>query len=193
MKNKNSTREKILKISRDLIIEKPYHTVSLNMIARKAGVTKPAFYYHFRNKEEIFLNIFDQIAEGFKKELKKTSRKELSPTPKLHLFISTYINFFFMQKDLIKILIQRVSQKNKKLCTKIEGTREEIINTLEEIMKEVLAQKKKQKNITPRLASIMLLGMLGTFYIEHIQKDKNKIDLTPDKIADQIIELLNLK
>lgn len=186
---KNQTYKKILKTARDLIVKNPYHAVSLNMIAQRAGVTKPSLYYYFQNKEDLFLKLFDKVSQEFEQKLDKVLFRELPPNKKLHLFIETYINFFFTEKHLIKLLIQRMPQKNKKLCNKMKNTREGIIKKLEEIMKGVLEQEKRNRNVTPRMASMMLLGMLGTFFIEHVETNKN-IDISPQKVADQIVSFL---
>ena len=189
MRAKNQTKEKILKIARDLVIEKPYYSVSLNMVARKAGITKAALYYHFKNKEDMFLKIFDHLAEDFQNELDKVIHKDLSPKEKLRLFIETYINFFFVEKDMIRLLFQRISQKDKNLCGKLNQTREEIVLKLEKIMTEVM-KKQKKNQISPQIAAMMLLGMMGTFFVEHIHGDK-KIKIQPKKISNQIINFLN--
>ena len=190
MSRDNHTREKILKIARDLVIEKPYYSVSLSMVARKAGVSKAALYYHFKNREDMFLKIFDKVAEDFQAELDKVLNQKLSPKKKLQLFIETYINFFFVKKDMIRLLFQRISQKDKNLCGKLNQTRLDIVSKLEKIMSEVM--KEKQKNqVPPRIAAMMLLGMMGTFFVEHVHGN-NKINIQPKKITKQIISFLNL-
>ncbi len=190
--DKKETYKKILKVAQDLIIQKPYHSVSLNMIARGAGVSKPSLYYYFKNKEDLFLKIFEEVSQEFDQELSKVLEKDLECLEKLHFFIETYINFFFVKKNLIRILLQRICKEDKNLFFKIRETREGIVSKLEIIMTEVLKKEGRGGDLSPRLASMMVLGMLGTFYVEYIEEEK-KIELSPGQAADQIFSFLGFK
>ncbi|MDO5090996.1 MAG: TetR family transcriptional regulator [Cardiobacteriaceae bacterium] len=58
------TRQHILDTALQLFDEQGYAQTSLSMIARTAGVTRGAIYWHFQNKEEIFHALADaQFAE----------------------------------------------------------------------------------------------------------------------------------
>lgn len=47
--------DRILRVATGLFAERGYRATSLREVASAAGCTKPAVYYHFRNKEELFL------------------------------------------------------------------------------------------------------------------------------------------
>ena len=51
-------REAILRAARALFSELEYDEISLNGIAREAGISKPNVYRYFATREEIFLTIF---------------------------------------------------------------------------------------------------------------------------------------
>jgi AcrR family transcriptional regulator len=48
-------REAVLHTAAQLFLEKSYARTSLNDVADRLSITKPALYHYFRNKEEIFL------------------------------------------------------------------------------------------------------------------------------------------
>jgi AcrR family transcriptional regulator len=48
------TRERILRAARDLFGRRGFSRVSMRAVAAAAGVTKPALYYHFKDKESLF-------------------------------------------------------------------------------------------------------------------------------------------
>lgn len=56
-----STKEKILKEAAALFSELGYKSTSVRKIAAKVGIRESALYNHFRNKEEIFLTVADNI------------------------------------------------------------------------------------------------------------------------------------
>jgi AcrR family transcriptional regulator len=48
-------REAVLQTAAQLFLEKSYGRTSLNDVAERLNITKPALYHYFRNKEEILL------------------------------------------------------------------------------------------------------------------------------------------
>lgn len=57
----NNTREIILNEAFKLFLQKSYKEVSIQDIAGKVGMTKGAFYYFFKSKEEIFREVFNNL------------------------------------------------------------------------------------------------------------------------------------
>ena len=52
-----STRDLILHEATTLFLERGYHGISMREIAARVGVSKASLYYHFRDKEQLFLAI----------------------------------------------------------------------------------------------------------------------------------------
>jgi len=72
-------RQKLVKTAFDLFASKGFRNVSLDVIASKAGVTKGAFYWHFKSKKELILAACDYYYEQWKKEAETIISKESSP------------------------------------------------------------------------------------------------------------------
>jgi AcrR family transcriptional regulator len=53
-----SKREAILETAAQLFLEKSYGRTSMNDVAERLTITKPALYHYFRNKEEILLECY---------------------------------------------------------------------------------------------------------------------------------------
>jgi AcrR family transcriptional regulator len=51
-------REAVLQTAAQLFLEKSYGRASLNDVAERLNITKPALYHYFRNKEEILLECY---------------------------------------------------------------------------------------------------------------------------------------
>lgn len=52
---KQQTRIKILESARRLLVERGYHGVGLEEVAREAGVSRQALYLHFKSKAELLV------------------------------------------------------------------------------------------------------------------------------------------
>lgn len=61
-----SGRETLLDAACALFLENGYDAVSMQQIAEAAGMTKGAPYYHFRNKDDLFMQVFAQSIERLK-------------------------------------------------------------------------------------------------------------------------------
>ena len=71
--------------------EKGYENASLNNILKEAGISKGTFYYHFKNKEDLYIYLCDMLA-----------REKMD-------FFSKYIEAEVFNKDiftLIKVMIK---------------------------------------------------------------------------------------
>lgn len=65
MKEKSFDRKKeLLDAAMDEFIAKEYKDASLNSIIRKAGISKGTFYYHFKDKEALYLYLLDACADA---------------------------------------------------------------------------------------------------------------------------------
>lgn len=78
MTKASSTRHSILEKSFELIYTKGYQTTSIDEIIATTKVTKGAFYYHFKTKDEMGLAIINDILkptmqEAFIKPLKNST------------------------------------------------------------------------------------------------------------------------
>ena len=69
-------KQKLVKIAFDLFASKGFKNVSLDMIAAKAGVTKGAFYWHFKSKKELILATCDYYYGQWKKDADSIIAKE---------------------------------------------------------------------------------------------------------------------
>jgi TetR/AcrR family transcriptional repressor of mexJK operon len=56
-------RERVARVARELFVAKGFEGVSIDEIARSAGVSKPTIYAHFGDKERLFLHILERACE----------------------------------------------------------------------------------------------------------------------------------
>jgi len=57
------TKEVIIRTALKLFLSKGFNETSMNEIAREVGVSKPAIYHHFKNKDELVQAIFDYFTQ----------------------------------------------------------------------------------------------------------------------------------
>ncbi|MBA2862039.1 TetR/AcrR family transcriptional regulator [Methanococcus maripaludis] len=80
-----STREKIVQNAAKLFLKKGYNQTSLNEIAEKSGITKGGIYHHFKDKNELFV----EMAEYFKSKFMSLLTK-MEQEPSLENLLKNY-------------------------------------------------------------------------------------------------------
>jgi AcrR family transcriptional regulator len=56
-------REQLLEVALEVFARQGYHQASMNEIAEAAGVTKPVLYQHFASKQDLYLELLQDVAE----------------------------------------------------------------------------------------------------------------------------------
>jgi len=62
-------RERIVEALIDVAAERGYAETTVEMVLERAGLDRPAFHRHFRNKYDCFLSIWREISEGCMQEM----------------------------------------------------------------------------------------------------------------------------
>jgi AcrR family transcriptional regulator len=60
---RSDTRERIQDVARELFVQQGVQRTSLQDIADKLGITKPALYYHFTSREELIRSIVQPLID----------------------------------------------------------------------------------------------------------------------------------
>ena len=56
-------RDELIEVAMVEFGEKGYENASLNNILKEAGISKGTFYYHYKNKEDLYMHLMDIITE----------------------------------------------------------------------------------------------------------------------------------
>lgn len=103
-KARKKTREEILDQSIPLFAASGYDGVSMREVANAVGVTPSALYYHFSDKEQLYL---DAVAHAFKDRvasLKAALGGEGKASERLKAFIFRFARMLATEKDFHRLL-----------------------------------------------------------------------------------------
>lgn len=76
-------RKEIFSAATELFSKSGYHGVSVDAIAKKAGMSKGNLYWHFKSKQEIFIQLFEYLALPLFMPLMQLLEEDLLPREKL--------------------------------------------------------------------------------------------------------------
>jgi TetR/AcrR family transcriptional regulator, cholesterol catabolism regulator len=103
-------RADILKAAGDVIYDKSYHSVTMEEIADRVGMLKPALYYYFRSKEDLLFELAaGEQAVAFVQQFVDldTSLKDRDAATRLEAAIARWIEYAESGKPKALLAIER--------------------------------------------------------------------------------------
>lgn len=143
----SETRLRIQDIARELFSQKGVQRTSLQDIADRLGITKPALYYHFSSREDLVRSIIQPLideGERFVSEHERR-RKSLRATPRE--LLEGYFDFHFNHRaDLLLVVAELTTLADLGLIDRMLAWRERLTKlvfgsrpTLEQSTRAVIA------------------------------------------------------
>jgi AcrR family transcriptional regulator len=96
-------RERILASATSLFEENGFHGAGIDDIAAAAGVTGPAIYRHFKNKDAVLVALFDRLAERLEAVLEAVA--SLEGKDALQTLVRLHARLAFEERALIVVYI----------------------------------------------------------------------------------------
>jgi len=96
-------RERILASAVSLFEENGFHGAGIDDIAAAAGVTGPAIYRHFKNKNAVLVALFDRLSERLAAIVDATPSREGRDA--LETLVRLHVRLAFEQRALIVVYI----------------------------------------------------------------------------------------
>jgi len=110
---RNGTKDKILKVSTTLFSELGYKGASVRKIAKEVGIRESAIYNHYKNKEEIFLEVAKGIfSSPFSISTDEMKELSLRGKPFLNKFAIQYkmLTFDKTNENMFRLLMIELMQ-----------------------------------------------------------------------------------
>lgn len=125
-------REVIIETAVQLFKQKGYPVTTMQDIANEMNCTKAALYYYFSSKEEILMEIMDQVMTIAEKKIELVLDKELNPPQTLKAILKGHILsvfeqpaymtvFFFDEHFLSENNMEAIRSRRRKYEEKIFG------------------------------------------------------------------------
>ena len=129
-KEKEHRKNAILKAARKLFYERGFKSVTVDLIAAKAEVSKGSIYLYFDSKEEIYTQILISANIERHREIEHFAKKEGPSSELLMAFARDYIDFFMENNELFRILMTFMLHSENMSLTEEQNT--QLIHTTNE-------------------------------------------------------------
>jgi AcrR family transcriptional regulator len=124
----SGTRQRIQEVARELFSEKGVQRTSLQDIANRLNITKPALYYHFSSREELVRSILQPLIEdGERYVAQQEARRRADPASPREL-LEGYFDFHYRHRaDLVLVVAELTTLADLGLIDKMLAWRERLV------------------------------------------------------------------
>lgn len=102
-KKGEATREKILDAAQELILDRGFSGVSVDNVIESVGLTKGAYFHHFKNKNEMAVALIERYAANdlafFYDSLARAEKLSSDPLQQMLILVGLYEELFAGMSD----------------------------------------------------------------------------------------------
>jgi len=161
------TRDLILREAERLFASKGYGGVSIRDLARGCGVTNAALYYHFENKEAIFLETVRSALGVLRQAVEQAAKEGGGLRDTLSRISRAYLRVLSHKRSLIQLMLLETGGLGKRISDLINQYHREIPGVVAGAMDRATREVGLRK-ADPHLVAVTLLWTLNGFVIRQI-------------------------
>jgi TetR/AcrR family transcriptional regulator, fatty acid metabolism regulator protein len=162
---KKSVRERILDSALNIFSNKGYHDTRIDEIVGESDTSKGAIYFHFPNKEKLFLALVDQFADLIERRVIEAIEKEEQGIQRVRAALESVLDTFGRYRRPAKLLlVQAVG-----LGSVFEQKRLEITDRFAELIRIYLQEAIDVGDVLPVDVDVVAHAWMGAIYNVVIQ------------------------
>ncbi|WP_020696132.1 TetR/AcrR family transcriptional regulator [Reyranella massiliensis] len=100
----HTRREEILQAAKELFLEQGYDSTTIRKIADRVGVSAPALYLYFQDKEQMMLALCDQTFGHLIDSIDEIEKSVAEPRDRIRQFGEAYLRFGLKHPDEYRLI-----------------------------------------------------------------------------------------
>lgn len=185
------TREKIIQASIELFNEQGERNVTTNHIAAHLGISPGNLYYHFRNKEDIILSIYEEYARNLLLDTFPQVNPDMKPLDTIILYMDAVfqalMKFRFFYANLPVLLA-----KNPLLHEKYVEVQHTISKRLSEMLESLRAADMMTFEDDELADIVSILRLINTFWLSFYQTQNENTEINDSVFLEGVLKILVL-
>ena len=178
--DRQSKRDQIMMAAEQLFTNRRFHEITLDQVARAAGVGKGTIYLHFADKDDLF---FQVATSGFSQLCEIVERGAVAGGP-FHenlLAVCRQISVFFQRRRQLLRMMQtedgRMASEHGAMRERWLTHRRPLVAALGKILAAGVREGVVREDVPPEALASFLLGMLRTRAREMEASDDISLDV----------------
>lgn len=184
-KNSKTTKDRILDAAMSIFSHKGYYDTHLDEIADASDSSKGSIYFHFPNKEKLFISLVDQFADVIERNVTEAIESEPAGMKRVQMAIESVLETFGKYRRPAKILlVQAVGLGNV-----FEKKRMEVTDRFANLIQTYLQEAIDVGDIAEVDSEVVAHAWMGAIYNVVIQWVYTG-DPDPERIMESLVPLL---
>ncbi len=180
-----STKERILDAALNIFSRKGYADTRLDEIAAESHTSKGSIYFHFPNKERLFISLVDQFADLLERRVMEAIQQEEKGIARVEVALATCLQTFSRYRRPAKILLVQAAG----LGTPFENKRNEVNDRFAQLIETYLQESIEVGDIEPIDTEVTAYAWMGAIY-NVVIRWVNTGEPEPERIMDSLLPLL---
>lgn len=160
MKDPQTTRERILDAALNIFSSKGYYDTKLDEVADESGTSKGSIYFHFPNKERLFLSLVDQFADLLERRVIEAIEPHPAGMGRVRIALETCLQTFGKYRRPAKILLVQATGLGQPFEQKRNEVNERFARLIETYLKEAI----EIGDIAPVDTEVTAFAWMGAIY-----------------------------
>jgi len=135
-----SRRQRILEAAVLTFSRHGYRATSVDDIAEASETSKGGIYFHFPNKEAIFLALLERMAALLHERMERAMAEAVGPTAKLDAALLTMLHTFGAHRTLARLFLVDALGANREFSARILAIQAEFMALIERQLQEAIAE-----------------------------------------------------
>jgi AcrR family transcriptional regulator len=179
-------REQLIDAATTVVLDRGFHYVSIDAVAKESGITRAVVYQHFRDLSELLDAVFDRAVERALKQVKQGEMPPLRPEiarDRLIESASMYSGAVRSNPDVWRLVLMTPEGAPESLRDKVNRGREQVLEQMTSAMRPVLAES------TDAELTASVLSAVADHYARLTLNDPDRFP--PDRVlahADWVIQ-----
>jgi len=169
-------RGQILLAAMQVCGEKGYHATRIDDIAEAAGLSKGAIYHHFRSKQEIFVELLEQVLDEAMADMAALDARGVSIGETLNSVYAKQMEMAQSNPQLVRGLFEfyLLSFRDPEFRDRFDAHYQKLLDRGAEVLRHAIDRGELEPDTDPvRAARVLLIGGDGLMLM-HIMLDQEE-------------------
>jgi AcrR family transcriptional regulator len=149
-------RRQLLDVARTVFGRKAYHVVTMDEVAREAGVTKPILYDHFPSKRELYRDLLSEDLANLKERLREALETSKGNRQRIQGSFQAYFDFVAEEGAGFRLLMQEAVGPEREFRDMVGRFRDEVLMQVTEVI-----VRESKGSLGREEAEDVALGLIG--------------------------------
>jgi AcrR family transcriptional regulator len=167
----SSARERLLESAKRLFSQRGYYATSVEDIVESAGLSKGAFYFYFKSKEELFKSLVEEMHLSIVKRLENFLERELPLEDALIEHAKVFLEDIYQNRHIAQLFLFQLVGTNEEFrelyYTKVAHWRELLAKMVDRAIQRGEISYKNAENIVNLYA-----GFLRMLVLEYVFRER---------------------